>query len=373
MIAIYTPTLGAPSETFVRRHIEQIAPGQTVVICDAVADEFRGWESSNLPVHCTSSFLNWNIRRFGRTFLGGPLPGSIDPLVRYIKRHTVDVVLGEFMDQFLPVYQQLHRNGIQCFVHAHGYDVSSALNNEQLARSYSCYAGSAGIITMSNASKRALSLMGLPPEKIHVVPYGVDIPERRPPSRLADQTVRCLAVGRMTAKKAPLLLLESFSLALGSGANLHLEYIGGGELFDAAAQFVRVHGLEDTVVLHGARDSAYVAARLNESDIFLQHSVTDPLTGDMEGLPVAILEAMANGLPVVSTLHAGIPEQVVDGVTGFLVPERDVQAMARRISELASSAELRKAMGEAGLQRARQHFSWEQSRKTLCRVMGLPV
>ena len=60
---------------------------------------------------------------------------------------------------------------------------------------------------------------------------------------------------------------------------------------------------------------------MKKAHIFLQHSVTCPITGDEEGVPVAILEAMASGLPVVSTFHAGIPEAVVDGKTGFLVSE----------------------------------------------------
>jgi glycosyltransferase involved in cell wall biosynthesis len=96
---------------------------------------------------------------------------------------------------------------------------------------------------------------------------------------------------------------------------------------------------------------------LGETDIFIQHSRVDPATGDEERLPVAILEAMAHSLPVVSTHHAGIPGAVVDGVTGYLVPEGDSVGMAERIVELARNSKRRVQMGEAGWMRAKESFS----------------
>jgi len=108
-----------------------------------------------------------------------------------------------------------------------------------------------------------------------------------------------------------------------------------------------------------------------KADIFLQHSVTDPTNGDMEGLPVAILEAMARGLPVVSTRHAGIPEQVVEEQTGILVDEGDVDGMAKGILRLAIDPSLRQRMGQAGHRRALANFMWERNRDELREVMGI--
>src|SRR5262249_1315641 len=108
-----------------------------------------------------------------------------------------------------------------------------------------------------------------------------------------------------------------------------------------------------------------------ESDLFLQHAMTDPFTGDQEGLPVAILEAMASGLPVVSTDHAGIPEAVVDGTSGYIVSEGDTRAMAERILALAGDPDLRARMGLAGWQRVRDFYSWEKERRDLLDIFGL--
>jgi glycosyltransferase involved in cell wall biosynthesis len=99
----------------------------------------------------------------------------------------------------------------------------------------------------------------------------------------------------------------------------------------------------------------------------------DPVSGDSEGLPVSIIEAMAHGLPVVSTRHAGIPEAVVHGETGLLVEEGDLSAMAEAILRLAHDAALRDKMGLAAHERARAHFTWQLERDRLREVLGLAV
>jgi glycosyltransferase involved in cell wall biosynthesis len=242
---------------------------------------------------------------------------------------------------------------------------------EEFRKGYLDYSEAAGIITISHASKKRLLEIGLPDNLVHVVHNGVEIPARSPARRGNNASVSCLAVGRMTNIKAPILLLESFCRAYEQCPALRLDYVGGGELLAAAMQYVKCHGLGEVVRLHGVKDSGFVQEMMRSADIFVQHSATDPTNGDMEGLPVAILEAMANALPVVSTRHAGIPEQVVEGETGFLVEECDAGAMAESIVRLAKSPDLRRSMGEAGYVRAKEHFSWELNRKRLCEVMGL--
>ena len=85
---------------------------------------------------------------------------------------------------------------------------------------------------------------------------------------------------------------------------------------------------------------------MSHARVFVQHSVTTPEYGDMEGKPVAIMEAMASGLPVVATRHSGISELIEDGVTGLLVAEYDVAAMAAGMIRLAQDDNLVHQMGE---------------------------
>ena len=167
------------------------------------------------------------------------------------------------------------------------------------------------------------------------------------------------------------MLLDAFRRAVQDIPNLYLDHIGEGPLTASAEHFIQVFDLDPYVTLHGGRPHDYVLDLMKGADIFVQHSVTDPVTGDEEGLPVAILEAMAHGLPVISTHHAGIPEAVIDGVTGYLVPEGDTKAMAARLCELARNPVLRRKMGEAGWRRVKEQFSWERERSKLLSVMGL--
>jgi glycosyltransferase involved in cell wall biosynthesis len=110
---------------------------------------------------------------------------------------------------------------------------------------------------------------------------------------------------------------------------------------------------------------------MEEVDAFLQHSVVCPTSGDMEGLPVGILEAMSRGLPIISTLHAGIPEAVLEGANGYLVPEGDVEGMAERIVRLAGDPATVADFGKTSWERARDHFSWQLERQRLRALMGL--
>lgn len=371
MLAIYTPSVGVPSETFIRRHIEGLAPERAVVVCDKVLSPPAGNWSVNCPTYITTTRLHWHLGRMLRRWSNGRLFPFGDPLRMFLKRHQVDVVLGEFMDQFLPVRKVLAGSGLRVFVHAHGRDVSVSLRDPLVRRAYLDYAGIQGIITVSKLSRDMLIALGLPGEKIHVVPCGVEVPAFNQKPCGIVETVRCLAVGRMTPKKAPLLLLESFARACKAERRLRLDYIGDGELYSEANSFVQRERLADVVTLYGKQGNDFVLKRMESSDIFLQHSVTDPVTGDMEGFPVAILEAMASGLPVVSTLHAGISEQVVEGETGYLVREGDTEAMAERIVHMARSADLRVTMGAAAHKRAKEHFSWEINCRKLREVMSL--
>ena len=227
-----------------------------------------------------------------------------------------------------------------------------------------------GVIAVTGETRRRLIDLGLRGERIHVVPCGVAVPPESP-VRVEREFVRCVAIGRMVGKKAPLMTLAAFRLAAARCDRLRLDMIGGGPLFEAAEEYVRQMNLGDRVRLLGPQHHAAVLRALREADVFVQHSVTDPVTGDEEGLPVSILEAMAQAVPVVSTRHAGIPEAVRDGVTGLLVDEGDVAAMADHLVTLGTDARARAQLGAAGWRRVKESFSWERECALLTDLLGL--
>ena len=122
--------------------------------------------------------------------------------------------------------------------------------------------------------------------------------------------------------------------------------------------------IEHAVVLKGAIDHDQVAGLMQESRLFVQHSLV-PKSGDSEGTPVGILEAGAAGLPVVSTAHGGIVDAVVHGKTGFLVNEGDIDSMSEYMYELLTNHELAREMGKQAREHISRNYSMEDSIKRL--------
>ena len=353
-LAVFGTGIGDVAETFIRRHMVDLLPGGTVVMV----------ETGNKP-----NGVYWSVP--------GPVLALDDvqsdylgTVTRFLVEHGVRTFLGEYLDVSLPWLSLTQKLGIRFFGHAHGYDVSERLRDPKTRADYMKFRSADGIITVSQLSRSMLIDLGLAAEKIHVVPCGVEVPANAP-RRPQRELIRCLVVSRMVAVKGPIFVLDAFRRATEVNPDLRLDFIGSGPLLPAARQYCQVSGLEDRAVLHGAQPHGVVRQMMAGADIFLQHSLLEPDTGAVEGLPVAILEAMACGLPVVATLHGGIPEAVADDATGYLVREGDTQGMADRIVALARSEELRRRLGEGGWLAARERFSWESERTALFDVLGL--
>ena len=374
-LAVFVPQIGPLSETFVRRHVENLLPGRTVVVTGSVSPpEVAGW-TPQCPVLALAEIREGFLRKVARV-IGRRMRKEVprDPrraVLRFLRYHGVRTIMAEWLDWSLPWFELAREAGLRFFAHAHGYDVSARqLSEPRWRREYLRYRDADGVIGVSRVTRARLAELGLAGEKIHVVPCGVDVPAE-PLIRQNGQPVRCLAVGRMTGKKAPIITLDAFRRAREVCPGLRLDYVGGGELLSAARQFVRAFELTECITLHGGQRHSTVLDLMSKADIFLQHSMVDPETGDEEGLPVAILEAMGAGLPVVSTRHAGIPEAVDDGRTGYLVEEGDSRAMGERIADLAKAHDLRVRMGCAGWEMARNQFAWEGERDQLLSILGL--
>lgn len=369
-LAVFTSQLGTSSETFIRRHIDGLYPGRAVVVARHSSHPFGGhWTASN-PVF----FLDhWQQRFFGRALRGVGLSDErfrLGAVAKFLRRHRVNVVLGEYLDQFVDFVPLLDSLRIPYVAQGHGIDVSAALRTPGMTQRYALYASARAILTRSEFHRRRLISIGLPPEKIAVNPGGVDVPERVPP-RSSFAAKRFLAIGRMVPKKGPLYLLEAFRLCAAQDPEVSLDYIGDGDLYPAAIQFVDATGLAERVRIRFGIDEDAKMRLLQDCGIFVQHSITDPVTGDEEGLPAAIQEAMASGMAVVSTRHAGIPEAVEDGVTGCLIDERDVRGMASAMMQLSRSGDWQR-LGANGWQKAGRLYSWSAERARLLRYLALP-
>jgi len=187
---------------------------------------------------------------------------------------------------------------------------------------------------------------GCDPRRVVKVPYGAPLAELSPAEYVDAEPCRFVMVGRLTAKKRPDLSLRAFARCREQAPEATLTIIGGGELEETCRRLADELGLGDSVDWMGQQPNDVVKRTLAGASAFVQHSVTAD-NGDKEGWPVSIAEAAGSGLPVVSTRHASIPEQVEDGVTGLLCDELDWQVMGDHMRRLADEPDTRAAMGRA--------------------------
>jgi glycosyltransferase involved in cell wall biosynthesis len=176
--------------------------------------------------------------------------------------------------------------------------------------------------------------------KIHVVRCGVDVAGY--PLHASASPIwppRIVAVARLAEKKGLRYLIDACALLRARGCDVHCTIIGDGPLRERLQAQIAALGLGDCVTLLGARAQDDVAAALRHASVFVQPSIVTA-AGDMEGVPVSVMEAMAAGVPVVAAATGAIPELVDDEHTGLLVPPRNAAALAAAIERLARDREL---------------------------------
>jgi glycosyltransferase involved in cell wall biosynthesis len=370
-LAIFTSNVGTASETFIRRHIQDLLPGRTVVVARNAAVPFGGYWEAECPVLFLDRWASrFPVRAAGRAGVSKEYLRNMT-VTRFLRQHGTTVAFGEYLDQFADFVPLLNQLGMPYIAQGHGLDVSASLRTPGMPERYRSYNSATAVLTRCEFHRRRLIDLGLAPEKVHVNPGGVDIPDVIPP-RPPGAYKRFLAIGRFVPKKGPIYLLEAFRRAAQRDREITLDYLGGGQLFPAAQQFVDACGLHARVRLHGPASDTVKKQIAQQCGVFVQHSLTDPDTGDEEGLPAAIQEAMAEGMAVISTHHAGIPEAVEHGANGLLVKEKDVEGMADAMLRAANDPALCTTFGAAAHAKAKQLYSWSAERGRLLAALGYP-
>jgi len=202
-----------------------------------------------------------------------------------------------------------------------------------------------------------VTLLGCPESKAVVIRLGVDCSNVSPVSweKRLQKEPSVIFLGRLTEKKNPIALIHAFALVRKSVPNAKLTIIGDGPLREKVEKRIESLGLQTAVTMFGALDQVAAWNKMRNHWIYAQHSVSS-VSGDQEGFALSLAESAAHELPVVSTWHNGIPENVIHGKTGFLVREFDFEKMAERIVELMLDPKLMKAMGKAGRKNVSKKF-----------------
>lgn len=222
--------------------------------------------------------------------------------------------------------------GLPYGITAHAKDIYAAgLSDRKMGRRLS---GAAFVATIS-ARNRDYLLERAPGARIKLIPNSVD-PDRMPllsrPVR-PDTPLHILAVGRLVEKKGFAVLVESLAQLVGSGIDARLRIVGEGPERERLASLARRRAVEERLCFAGARSQEQLRDDYGWADVLAVPSVPAP-DGDVDGVPVVILEAMALGVPVIASRLSGIPEVVQDGENGILVEPGDAPALAAALAQL---------------------------------------
>lgn len=223
----------------------------------------------------------------------------------------------------------------------HGYDASQMLRKKSYVKrlvGFFSKKSNAYAVYVTNHFRKRLCEVGVSINDSNsmLLYYGINIDKFCRKNRRMRTSTVFLQVSSFAPKKGHIYTIEAFRKFLESlpGIDCKLVFAGDGPLRPAIESLVSNYGMRDHVIFKGWVSPDEAVSLMEDASVFLHHSVTAE-NGDQEGIPNAIIEAMAMELPILSTKHSGIPELVADGKNGFLVEERDVQSYADKMREIA--------------------------------------
>lgn len=208
--------------------------------------------------------------------------------------------------------------------------------------------------------------------KTHVIRMGVNISKFIYKERnVVSSSIKLLSIARLTEKKGISVAINACLRLKQQNIDFHYTIIGDGPLRKTLEAQVANLNLGDNIVFLGAQTQETVTEYLNQSDVFLLPSVT-AADGDMEGIPVALMEAMAIGIPVISTFHSGIPELIEDRVSGFLVNENDATSIANVVREIIEDPGVLTGICHNAKQKIDNEFDQEKSYSKMLTILSSP-
>lgn len=355
-VVIWRDALLPASETFVRNHIAGLSDW-TGTLVGAQRVESALCSPDDVVLYADRGLGRLRRAMFNRT-------GFSIRLTRELLRLRPDVIHAHFARDGMMVAPIARMLGIPLIVTLHGYDVTSLPNQAgwrgilYRARLRRLFASAAHVVAVSRHIETTAVQHGLPTWKSSVLYLGVDLPAEVAVPRVADE-VTVLFVGRFTEKKGIAdALIAIDSLPAAQRDRIEFRIVGAGP--DAGMLKALAEPLGARVKFLGFLSASEVSRQLEESSFVLVPSKTAS-NNDTEGLPMVVLEAGAHGRAVVAYAHAGIPEAVIDGETGILVPEGNIAALSEAVGRLVDDEELARSLGMNARSRIEKEFEMRRS------------
>ncbi|XMO86579.1 glycosyltransferase [Algibacter sp. AS12] len=350
-IAILTPNKNPYSETFIQAH-KNYLKGTVFYYYGAISNMKLENHNSitnkyiNLLLKVYINFFN-KPRRYLKEYF----------IIKSLKKQKIDVVLVEYGDHSFNLLNILKATKLPVVVHFHGHDAVRKNIVKNCNNYKDVFLMASKVIAVSKVMYQRLLGLGCPKQKLIYNTYGPNPDFELVKAQFSKK--QFIAIGRFTDKKAPYYTILAFKEVLKKHPNATLLMAGDGYLFNICKNLIKYYNLENSVKLLGIITPEIFRNLLQESLAFVQHSITAE-DGDMEGTPLAVLEASIAGLPVISTYHAGIPDVIIHGKTGLLCKEHDVLSMSQHMLQVLDDVSFAKKLGAAGKINIKNNFSMEK-------------
>lgn len=288
-----------------------------------------------------------------------------------VTKEPYDIIHCQFGTIGLPIMQLQELGAIEgkLVVSFRGYDISSVIRQRGEQVYNKLFKTGDFFLTNCNYFKNRLLKLGCNEDKLVVLGSGIDcskfvyVPRTLPP----DGLIRIATTGRLVEKKGIEYCIRAVARLVKNNKNIEYSIMGDGPLKEQLQQLINDLGVSDQIKLLGQKRQQEVVKILSESSIFIATSIT-AANGDQDAPVNTLKEAMAMGMPVIGTLHGGIPELVENGVSGFLVPEKDVDALAEKLSWLVEHPLTWVSMGKAGRAYVEEHYDTNRLNERLVEI-----
>ncbi len=347
-IAIYLQHYLSPSMTFIYRQITSLSKKFNLIVLNSkILENTELFPFDNIFTKKKSGPLL--VQKINDYYFRQYPKDAVNPHLSFLQRqyfrnkfesNCVRLIHAHFGPSGLEVLPLAKKLNIPLFVTFHGFDASSLLKNEQYFNNIKELISYAHIIFISNKMADNFVSLGLSPKNYSIIRCGIPTDYFRFTKRtsvhkkyLRREKISFLQVANFVEKKGHSYTLEAFKKLINFYDNVELILAGDGPTRSSMENLSKQLLIQDKVLFKGKVNQQEAFELMKSADIFVHHSVTSK-NGETEGIPTVIMEAMSAGLPVISTYHAGIPELVESGRTGFMVKEKEISSYTNKMIQL---------------------------------------
>jgi colanic acid/amylovoran biosynthesis glycosyltransferase len=349
-ILYYSHTFGSPTTTFIRNETDFFCKTNTIkYLCNSVYDD------KNKPNYVIQipfienkiikkiKWWSWKLDLFC-FFWSYQFSKKINKLINEFKPDIIHCHFGYEALMLLDNLYDLHEHKI--IIHFHGYDASAMTRKKSYVNKLKYYLRKENIFTISCNQfflDRFKNELNINISHFFVLNYGINTENifKISNSINSNNDRFIIQVSSLVEKKGHEYTIHAFKKIIEHPEyrDIKLLLTGEGKRKIELLELVYSLGLKSKVIFLGILSPKEVAQYLSKALVFVHHSITDS-SGDMEGIPNSIMEGMAMELPIVSTLHSGIPELIEDGINGYLVKEKDIDNYALKIVDALKMGKL---------------------------------